>query len=131
MNFIQLPLLTHITFGSSKFKGFFNIGPEFGYMMGSSISVDIDYHDSSIINSLIARNRVSDQMGMEISNKFDYGISGGAGMEYVIKHKHSLLLEARFYYGLGNIYPSSKSDIFAASRGMSVMVSLAYSYRIR
>lgn len=70
-------------------------------------------------------------MRLKIKNRFDYGITGGAGVEFIIKKRHSVLLEARYYYGLGNIFPSSKADEFSASRGSTIMVNLGYMYRLK
>ncbi len=70
-------------------------------------------------------------MSMDIKNKFDYGILGGAGVELTIKKKHSIMLEARYYFGLGNVFPSAKKDEFSASRGTSIQVTLGYMFHIK
>ncbi len=131
LTYIQLPLLTHISFGSSKFKGYVNLGPEVAYMIGSSISANFDYRNYQSVAGFPVQNRMNDQMGMDIKNKFDYGISGGLGMEYFVNRRHSVAIEGRFYYGLGNIYPDKKKDTFSASRGMSIQVTLGYNLRIK
>ena len=76
-------------------------------------------------------NRHVNQMSMEIKNKFDYGVVGALGMELVLKRKHSLLLEARYYFGLGNIFPAAKKDEFSASRSTSIEVCLGYMFHIK
>lgn len=131
LTYIQLPLLTHISFGSSKFKGYVNLGPEIAYMIGNSISANFDYRDYQSVPGFPVQNRMNDQMVMDIKNKFDYGISGGLGMEYFVNRRHSVTLEGRFYYGLGNIYPDKKKDTFSASRGMSIQVTLGYNLRLK
>jgi hypothetical protein len=68
---------------------------------------------------------------MDISNRLDYGITAGAGIEFIVRKRHSVTLEARYYYGLGNIYPSSKKDTFSASRGSSIQVTLGYLFRLK
>lgn len=130
LTYIQLPLLTHIYFGGRSFKGFFNLGPEFGYMISDNISSDFDY-TQPLAQVGFPSDRMTEQMSKEISNKFDYGISLGVGMEFIAKRRHSVTLEGRFYYGLGNIYPDSKSDTFSASRSMSIQVALGYMFRIK
>ena len=54
------------------------------------------------------------------------GICIGAGMELNLNVKHSLLLEGRFYYGLTDVFPNHKIDVFSASNPMSVIVTLGY-----
>ena len=68
---------------------------------------------------------------LEPSKKFDYGITAGAGIEFIIKRKHRISLEGRYYFGIGNIFPDDRKDTFSASRGMSILVTLGYSYRLK
>lgn len=130
LTYIQMPLLTHIYFGSKKFRGFFNLGPEIGYMIGSSISANFDYQNYKNIPDFPQGYRTNEQLTKEIENKFDYGIAVGAGMELCMKGKHSFMLEGRYYFGLGNIFRDSKRDFFAASRGMSIEIALSYMIRV-
>lgn len=131
LTYIQLPLLTHIYFGGKKFKGFVNLGPSVGYMISSSISANFDYENPASVEGFPIENRHINQMVMPIKNKFDYGILGGAGIEFVIKKRHSIMLEGRYYYGLGNIFPAKKKDEFSASRGTSIEVTLGYMFHIK
>lgn len=131
MTYLELPMMTHIFFGSPKVKGFFNLGPQLCYMLGSSIDSNFDYENPRLSPDFPSGYRSVEQMAMEIKNKFDYGIVLGAGLETIIKRKHSVMLEARMYYGLGNIFPSSKKDVFSASRGMNITVTLGYMFRVK
>lgn len=130
LTYLQIPLLTHIYFGSDKFRGFFNLGPEFGVMISSSINSDFDYRNPASVPGFPIHNRVTEEMAMDISNKFDYGISAGLGMEMIARRRHSIMIEGRFYYGLGNIFPAAKKDYFSASRGMSIEITAAYLFRV-
>lgn len=131
LTYLQLPLLTHIRFGSERVKAFVNIGPEIGFMLGSSVNANFDWKNLSAVPGYPGGYRTSQQLAMEISNRFDYGISAGIGMELILRKRHSLMLEGRYYYGLGNIFPASKKDYFSASRGMSIEITAAYLFRIR
>lgn len=130
LTYVELPIMTHIFFGSRTVKGFFNLGPEIGYMIGDKISADFPYMDAPHIPDFPS-NRRYEQMQMKISNRFDYGITAGAGVEFIIRRRHSITLEGRYYYGLGNIYPSAKKDIFSASRGSSIQITLGYLFRLK
>lgn len=130
LDYIQLPLLTSIFFGSNTVKGFFNLGPEIGYMIGTSYSSNFDVNNIGALPDF-PMPRSTDQLWMKPSNKFDYGISGGAGIEFILHKKNIFNLEARYYFGIGNIFPDERRDTFSASRGMSIMVTLGYSYRIK
>lgn len=131
LTYINLPLMTHIYFGSPRFKCFVNLGPEIAYLIGSSISSNFDYKNPSSSPDWPTRPRRTEQLTMDITGKFDYGICAGAGFEFYAQPKHSIVAEVRFYYGLGNIFPSSKADTFGASRSMSLDFTLGYNFRLK
>ena len=130
LTYLTIPFMTHFYFGSRKFKGFINLGPSVSYLIGSSISSNFDYVNPVPVDGFDFNNRHVNQMSMDIKNKFDYGVVGGAGMELILKGKHSILLEALYYFGLGNIFPSAKKDEFSASRGTSIEVCLGYMFHL-
>ena len=130
LTYLNLPILTHIYFGSRRFKGFVNLGPQFAYMIGNKTKSDFDYEHTNTVPNFPA-NRQTEQLWAEVKNKFDYGICAGIGCEFYFHPKHSVIVEGRFYYGLGNIFPASKADTFSASRNMSIEISLGYNFRIR
>lgn len=129
--YLELPIMTHVTFGSQRVKGFFNLGPELNLMLGDGIKSNFAYQEAAGMDYFINDTRHIEQMTMDINNRFDYGICGGAGMEINLNAKHSLLLEGRFYYGLTDVFPSHKTDIFASSNSMTVTVTLGYFYRLK
>lgn len=130
LTYITLPVMTHIYFGKPRFKTFINLGPSVSYCIGESISASFDYRNPHAVADF-PRNRQTEQMYADLHNKFDYGISAGLGFEFYFQPRHSLLVEARFYYGLGNIYPSTKADTFGASRCMNIEVTAGYNFRLR
>lgn len=130
LTYIEIPIMTHIFFGSRRVNGFFNLGPQLGYMISDNISSNFDYASPASVNGF-PKNRRTEQMSMEIKNRFDYGIMAGGGVEFYINPRNSIQIEARYYYGLGNIFPSSKSDTFAASRGSMITATVAYMFRLK
>ena len=130
LTYISLPVMSHIYFGSDKIKGFVNLGASVSYMVSDKINSDFDYANATSIAGFPAHRSV-DQMALDVKNRFDYGITGGAGMEFIIRKKHSIILEGRYYFGLGSIFPSSKKDEFSASRCTSIQISLGYMFRVR
>ena len=131
LNYISLPIMTHIYFGSRRVKCFFNLGPEFSYMISESTSANFDYNDPLSSPDWPQKARMTEQLATPVHNKFDYGICAGFGVEFYLRPRHSAYLEARYYYGLGNIFPSSKADTFGASRNMTLAVTLGYNFRLR
>ena len=129
--YLELPIMTHIFFGNQRIKGFFNLGPEINVMLGNGIKSNFANQDAADMKYFINDTRHIEQMTMDIKNRFDYGICGGAGMEINLNAKHSLLLEGRFYYGLTDVFPNHKTDIFSSSNSMTVTVTLGYFYRLK
>lgn len=130
LTYLQIPVLAHIYFGNDHARFFVNAGPEIGFLLGESTSSDFNHEDISSVANFPA-NRVSSQYSLKAGNKVDYGISAGLGTEIFINRKHSVSLEGRFYYGLGNVFKSGRTEEFNASNSMSVMVTLGYWFRLK
>lgn len=131
LTYINLPIMTQIIFGGERVKCFFNIGPEIAYMISSSTSANFDFNNLSTVTAWPERDRQTDQLAMEIANKFDYGIVGGVGCEFYVNPRNSVTLEARYYFGLGNVFKSTKADTFSASRCSSIEVCVGWFFRVK
>ena len=123
--------MTQIIFGSRRVKCFVNLGPEVSYMIGESITANFDYAHPATSPDWPDRPRQTAQMTMPVKNKFDYGITGGIGCEMYVQPRHSVTLEVRYYFGLGNVFPSSKADTFSASRCTAIEATLGYYFRLK
>ena len=130
ISYIQVPLFAHLAWGREK-KGvafFVNLGPQFEYYISEKTDANFDFANR---NSQDRTNPVCAQDTMAVENKFDYGISVGAGLEFSIARVGHFLLEGRYYYGLGNIYGDSKRDYFGSSNFNTISVKLAYLFDIK
>ena len=131
LTYIQIPVMTHIFFGSKKVRAFFNAGPELGFMIGEKTSANFDYHNLGSVEGYPTTYRQTAQLEMPVKYKLDYGICAGLGMEVQASHRHCLTVEGRFYYGLHDVFANHKSDVFSASNAMSIEITLGYRYRIK
>lgn len=129
LTYVELPVLTHISFGGKRVKAFVDLGPEVALMVGENISSNFNYADPTSAG-LPSTQHVA-QMTLPIKNKFDYGICVGLGGEFYLQPRHSITLGARLYYGLGSVFGSAKADAFNVSRAMSINATLGYSFRIK
>lgn len=129
-SYVQLPIMTHVYFGSKKYRFFVNLGPEIGYMIGDKITSNFDYANLGAVPEF-PKNHRWEQLNMKVAQRFDYGIAGGIGGEARMKGKHSVMLEGRFYYGIGNVFSANRGDTFGASRGMSIEITAAYLFRCK
>lgn len=130
-NYVSVPIMTHVYFGPPRLKFFFNVGPEFSYLISESTNANFDYTDPFKAEGWPNKARMTEQMVTKVKNRFDYGICAGFGCEFWLQPRHSIYAEARYYFGLGNVFPSSKADTFSASRNMTLSVTLGYNFRIK
>lgn len=129
LNYIEIPVMAHIYFGRGS-RFFFNAGPQISLMAGESTSANFDWHDISSVPGFPTSNRRNEQLDMPVSRKFDYGICAGLGGEWRMAGHHSLSFEARFYYGLSNIFPSARTDVFHNSNAMVISAAVGYWFHL-
>ena len=91
-----------------------------------------DKSENGIMNELNLRSSFQSRdylTAMRAYNAFKcIDITAGAGIEFRIKKTHGIVLEGRYYYGLGDIFKNRKKDVFAASHSQIITVSLGYLY---
>ena len=129
MNYIQIPIFAHLGWGREEkgFQFFFQAGPKIGFCLGEKTKTNFNVNDADFdgrVNSVVAQDT------MAVENKFDYGIAAGLGLEYSHPKIGHFQLEARYYYGLGNIYGDSKKDFFGKSNFGNIVVKLTYLFDI-
>ena len=130
LDYIDLCFLAHIFFGR-RGRFFFNAGPQVGYYLGEHIKANFDPYDISHIPGFPVINRINQQMVEPINIKIDYGISAGLGGEFNINRRNSICVEARFYFGLANIFSTKRADYFNASNQMSLSATVGYWFRVK
>lgn len=130
IDFIEIPVLAHIYFGR-RARFFVNAGPQIAFRLGESYSANFDPFSTGSIPDFPNTNRRNDQMREEVTQKIDFGVSAGLGCEYNINAKNIVSLEARYYFGLGNIFPSKHQDTFRASNMMYIAITAGYWFRIK
>lgn len=130
LNYIEIPVMAHIYFGR-RGRFFFNAGPEIAFFINDSSNANFNPWDTTSLPDFPNINRTNTQQTLPVTQKIDYGISAGLGGEFSINRKNSLYIEARFYYGLGNVVKSGRTDPFNASNQMTVSLCLGYWFRIK
>lgn len=128
--YIQLPVMTHIYFGSHKFRGFVNLGPSVSFMLQDKITSNFNYRNTSEVSNF-PQDRRTQQLNLAVYRKFDYGITGGGGIEFRMRRKYSFMIEARYYFGIANVFSSKRGDTFGASRNNSIDLTAAWMFRLK
>ena len=129
ITYVQVPLLARLGWGRERkgLQAFIQLGPQLGFYLDESTDTNIEQGRptwNARVSSVVA------QETMPLENKFDYGIVGGAGIEFSHPKVGHFLLEGRYYFGLANIYGNSKSDYFAKSNQSNIVVKLSYLFDV-
>ena len=117
LDYLQFPFYSRVQFGGENVKGFINAGPQIGYLLGES--------ESRSLNVDPPANRTSAQRDMLVENKFEWGISGGAGIE-IRSGIGYFILEGRYYYSFGDIFRTRQKDTFSKASSQSIVAKVSY-----
>lgn len=123
MNYVEIPLLAHMAFGKERGAQFFlHAGPQIGFFLSDSYTISGDWENFSGITV--------EQHTKAVENRFDYGITGGAGLEIRTKIGN-FLVEGRYYYALSDFYKSTKKDYFSRSAHGVIAAKFTYLFDLK
>lgn len=124
LTYIEVPVMAHVYFKmGDRNEVAFDAGPKFGYFLYD--------HTTDTMPEGFGQpgtqyeTYTADHHWLPVSKKFDYGIQAGLGYEFKFDRKVSLQLQGRYYYGLGNMWPDSKADVFEQSSNSSIQIVLS------
>ena len=125
INYVQVPVFARLGWGRERkgFQFFFQAGPQLGLYLNEQTKTNFDlrYRNASKrVSQIVAQDTMS------VERKLDYGIAAGLGLEYSHPKVGHFMLEARYYYGLGDIFRNSKRDYFGRSSISNIVVKLTY-----
>lgn len=123
LNYLEMPILTHIYFGN-KVRFMINLGPKISYLLSDSEEIN-DALKDHLASGNVDVNTPTYQYYHLAEKKIDYGIMGGAGLEFR-SAIGNLALEGRYYFGLSDFYRNSKADYFGRSANRVISVKLTY-----
>lgn len=129
VHYVQMPLLANLGYGRERggFKGFLVVGPQLGYCIGESTSTSGD--GSGYIPTSL--DGLQNQHDLKVERKFEYGITGGLGVDFSTKSGHHFILEGRYFYGLSDMFKNSKKDPFARSANSTFVVKVSYLFDVK
>lgn len=116
MNYIEIPFLVHLAFGKEK-RGaqfFLNAGPQINFLLSEKEEKKGNWDGVT-----------GNQYGYMADKKFDYGITGGAGLELKTSIGN-FLLEGRYYYGLSDFFNTTKKDKFDRAGHTNIVIKATY-----
>lgn len=121
LTYIDVPFLAHLAFGKEPGLQFFlHAGPQVGFLIGKDKETFVNVDMTTLTDTQKALYNVP------IGKRFDYGLTGGVGVEWQTKRSGRLLLEGRYYFALSDFYSTAKKDYFARAAHSTISVKLAY-----
>lgn len=129
IHYVHMPLLANLGFGRERggVKGFLVIGPHLGFCIGECEKRGGEWSEKTL---LLRPNGVTQQYDLKVQRKFEYGITGGLGIDVSTKKGHHFLVEGRYFYGLSDIFSNSKKDPFGRSANGTIIVKASYLFDI-
>jgi hypothetical protein len=141
MNYIQVPFMTRMGFGRERkgAMGYIILGPQLGFCIGENDIRLGEWGDATnpydpqgpLINVPKKVEGAWQQYNMAVEKKFQYGIAGGAGVEFSHPKVGHIALEGRYYFGLSDIFKNGKKDTFGRSANSTITVKLSYFWDIK
>jgi hypothetical protein len=117
-NYVEIPFLAHLAFGRERGVQFFlHAGPQVGFFVSDSHTISDNWDTVS--------GATVEQHTKKIDNVFDYGITGGAGLE-LRTGVGNFLVEGRYYYALSDFYGTTKKDYFSRAANTAITVKVSY-----
>ena len=118
LNYVQLPFHMRVQFmlAGDNVKGFILAGPQIGYMIGESTKENLNG---------ATPGRVNVQHDMPVENRFEWGLSGGIGIELRTRAGY-FLLDGRYLFSLGDIYNARREDYFSRSAVQTITAKITY-----
>lgn len=121
LDYLELPLLTHLYIRSGDMRFFLNAGPFFGYLLGESATSAGEANMSSLDTT---------RHGIAVRDRLFWGLGGGPGISIPLGNRQRIELEGRFVYGLGNIWSSKRGSTYVQSSEMYFGATLNYFFRL-
>lgn len=126
LSYIEVPVLARVFFNrDGAVRPNLFLGPSFGFQTGAKWKIaDGEYEnveDSGIREILGDADSYKDAY-----NTFDFGLSGGLGVNVRVGEEIYFIVDARYTYGLTNIYKNTPEDFKHNNHGLAVTAGLSF-----
>jgi Outer membrane protein beta-barrel domain len=124
LNYITIPIMTHVNLGKKAVRFTLNLGPEIGF----NLSEKETFSDPATTQLGGFGNR--EFFGQPVDSKIDLLFTVGIGMEYHFKNGSAFALEGRGFYSLPNLFDHKKYS-YSISQSNGIQVKLAYLFQLK
>ncbi len=128
VNYVQVPLLARLGYGKEYrgVMGYLILGPQVGFYISDKDKRGGEWSDYTLS---YRPNGVTEQYDLPIQKTFEYGLTGGLGMEVSSKIGH-FMVEGRYYFALSDMFKNGKSDYFARSANGTIIAKVTYLFDV-
>lgn len=117
-NYIEVPVLAKVSFGTEAFRGFATAGPTFGYLTGGKYIYEFDGEEET-----------EDIEFEDEDRRSEVGLSIGVGAAYKVG-AGELNLDVRYGFGLTSLNDTESEGDNPKAKNRVVGVSLAYLFSL-
>ncbi len=128
VNYVTIPLLAHLAMGKEQHgvMGYLVLGPQLGFYLNDKDKRGGEWSDETLGSR---PNGVTEQYSLPIQNKFEYGLTGGLGLEVNTGIGH-FMVEGRYYYALSDMFNNGKGDDFSRSSNGTIIAKVSYLFDV-
>lgn len=129
VNYIQVPLLARLSFGREVkgVMGYLVLGPQLGFYLNDKDERVGEWSDETLSKR---PNRVTMQYDLSIERTFEYGITGGLGLEVNTRRAGHFMLEGRYFFALSDMFRNGKADPFGRSANGAIVAKVSYLFDV-
>lgn len=141
MDYIHIPFMARLGFGRERkgLMGYILLGPQLGFCINESDTRSGEWvegpnpYDPEGPYISIPKDAEGPwrQYNKGIEKRFEYGIIGGAGIEFSHPKVGHFALDGRYFFGLSDIFNNGKKDPFGRSANATISVKLSYFWDIK
>ena len=124
LNYVSLPVMTHVNMGNKAFRFTLNFGPEIGYM----ISENESFNPPKTVSPGDPGYR--EYFGKPVDTQFDFLFTVGFGVEYHFKKGGAIVFDTRGFYSLPNLFDKNNYP-YSISQSNGIESTLAYVFQFR
>ncbi|MES2732978.1 MAG: porin family protein [Bacteroidota bacterium] len=115
-NYLEIPILGRFFLTKEgKFRPNLFVGPSFGFLMGGTIKTG----DNEAVKIANYKNSY---------NTFDFGVTGGLGLNFEIANETRLLLDARYTHGLSDVSKSVLNNLNTNNQSINVSLGVSFGF---
>jgi len=122
LNYVSIPIMTHINMGNKALRYTLNLGPEVAFMISEEEKF---LHPPAESPSDPAYRTY---IGKKTDTQVDFLFTAGLGVEYHLKNGSAFALEGRAFYSLPNLF-NPKTYPYKVSQGNGAQATFAYLFQ--